>query len=449
MAIYHADLKIFARRLGHSAVAAAAYRVGGVIVDDRTGVTHDYSVRTGVAFVQTLLPTGAPESLREEAVLWNAVEAAEKRVDARVARELIVALPIELNEEQRHSLAVELGQMLVDRYAVALTLAVHTPDAMGDDRNHHVHLLFSTRTLGQDGFGGKTRVLDDKATGPEEVKATREAVALLTNQALQRAGSHARVDHRSLDAQAEEAAEQGDIAAVIRLSRPPTKHEGKAVTVRKRRGERMDRAAINEAHIAEAQRLTREASSYRPSVGSSQVGASTALRRPTVNAAPPSERAAATSRRRILTPNTARRVGADGSPHAVYLRALADAAQQSGAIAAAYIEHLRVEGAEAARLRRCAQEDAEFALLLLRINEGRAIALGLSSTAGPVGSSRRSAAQRSVRFGSKANAHRRWRAFERRRQRLMPLHSDRDLAVSSPEPSRPRIRPPASPRLAR
>lgn len=446
MAIYHADLKTFARRLGHSAVAAAAYRVGAVIVDDRTGVTHDYSVRTGVAFYQTLFPAGAPESLRDEAVLWNAVEAAEKRVDARVARELIVALPMELNEEQRHSLAVELGQMLVGRYAVALTLAVHTPDAMGDDRNHHVHLLFSTRTLGPDGFGAKTRVLDDKATGPDEVKAIREAVAMLTNQALQRAGCDARVDHRSLDAQAEEAANRGDVDAVLRLSRTPTKHEGKAATAGKRRGQRMDRVVANEdRRIACLPNEAATTSAFHTlpvvmpprhfSTGGGARRRGDVIQTDVIRngANPDGPRRSRVARLRpAVTPRAGR---PNRTPASVYLDALREAERASGEIARSYIARLKLEGEEAAALLQCARVDARFALLLWHANCAHADSLTVAqhSDAATHGIGRTARHSRRV----VGHPHRRAAAWERHRRKVLPLLSDSmQFAQASKTPPR-------------
>lgn len=433
MAIYHADLKIFARRLGHSVVAAAAYRVGGVIVDDRTGVTHDYSVRTGVAFFLTLLPTGAPESLRDEPMLWNAVEAAEKRVDARVARELIVALPMELNEEQRHSLAVELGQMLVDRYAVALTLAVHTPDAKGDDRNHHVHLLFSTRTLGPDGFGAKTRVLDDKVTGPEEVKAIRESVALLTNRALQLAGCEARVDHRSLDSQAEEAASRGDVEAVFRLSRVPTKHEGKAATAGKRRGQRMDRVVANEerriaclsneaattsvAHAVPAMMHPRH---FSPGDGGQRRG--NLIQSEIIGKVVTSDGARRARALRLRLDVTPRARRPNRTPTSVYLDALREAERASGEIARAYIARLRLEGEEAAALLQCARADARFALLLWHASCAHADSLTVAKRGDAANPGIGPTARRSRPVVG--HPHRRAEAWERHRRKVLPLKSD-------------------------
>ncbi|WP_166653936.1 MobQ family relaxase [Tahibacter aquaticus] len=237
MAIFYVDLKVFSRSQGHTATAAAAYRAGVRIKDERTGLVHDYRKRTGVVSVAMRAPADAPEWACDPFKVWSAAEMAELRANARVARELLVALPAELDASQRSDLAEAIAQSLVDRYGVAVMIAIHGPGKGGDDRNHHAHLLMTTRTLRAEGFGPKVRQLDDQRSGPEEVRALRQLVAALTNHHLQRAVLDARVDFRSLDMQAKEAAERGDVEAVARLARLPQRHEGKAATAALRRGE--------------------------------------------------------------------------------------------------------------------------------------------------------------------------------------------------------------------
>ncbi|NNA15192.1 MobA/MobL family protein [Pseudomonas lundensis] len=101
------------------------------------------------------------------AELWNRVEAAEVRKNARVAREVLVALRAELSPAQRRELTQGIAQALADRYGTAGTLAAHTPDREGDQRNHHAHILMTTRRLEPSGaLGEKTRELDDVKRGP-------------------------------------------------------------------------------------------------------------------------------------------------------------------------------------------------------------------------------------------------------------------------------------------
>lgn len=205
MAIYHCSVRVFSRAEGHSAVAAAAYRAGAVLHDERRGFTHRYHQRTGVVETFIMAPAYAPELTRDRALLWNAAEAAETRKNARVAREVILALPYELDLTARKTLARDMAAYLVERYRVAVDVALHSPpsDHNGgkdghDPRNHHAHLLFTTREVTKDGLGKKTRILDDKEHGPQEIEAIRAVWEALANAALEQAGFEARIDRRTL-----------------------------------------------------------------------------------------------------------------------------------------------------------------------------------------------------------------------------------------------------------
>lgn len=245
MAIFHASLKVFSRSRGHSATAAAAYRAGCVITDDRTGLRHDYTRRSGVESVRVMVPVSAPKWAHDTAALWNQAELFETRTNAKVARELEVGLPAELSGSQRAALAADIGQALVERYGVAAMVALHAPDERSDSRNFHAHILFTTRALAEGGFGEKVRALDGLKEGPKEVEVLRRCVADLTNQHLAAAGLPDRVDHRTLRAQARAAEEAGDHDRAAVLTREPTVHEGKATTAAKRRGQPMERALEN------------------------------------------------------------------------------------------------------------------------------------------------------------------------------------------------------------
>ena len=118
MAIYHASTKPISRSAGRSSVAAAAYRSGSAMLDQRTGLIHDYTRRSGVASADVITADG--ETI-DRAALWNAAEAAERRKDARTAREWIIALPSELDAEQRHELALSFGAALARRSGVAVS----------------------------------------------------------------------------------------------------------------------------------------------------------------------------------------------------------------------------------------------------------------------------------------------------------------------------------------
>lgn len=245
MAIYHCEINSISRAKGYSATAAAAYRAGIRIEDDRLGVIQDYTKRSGVASFEILAPTGSPAWVFDPSRLWNAAETAETRSNARVAREMEIALPCELTGLQREALERDIGRQLVDRYNSAVQIAIHTPDKHGDQRNHHAHILFTSRQVGPGGLTDyAAKVFDDFKQGPREVLYWREKVASTTNEHLKNAGHDVRVDHRTLEAQAMDAANRGDVKQARELDRLPTVKEGCAPA--RRRHARVRNARIRE-----------------------------------------------------------------------------------------------------------------------------------------------------------------------------------------------------------
>ena len=224
MATYHLSAKTISRSHGRSATGAAAYRSGARITDERTGTIHDYRRRRGVEATFLLLPANAPDWASDRARLWNAAELAETRKNSTVAREFEIALPAELDPEQRQRLAADFARELVLRHGCAADVAIHRPGRDGDRRNHHAHVLLTTRRLTAAGFTEKTRELDDLKTG--EIGRWRERFADLQNARLREAGSEARVDHRSLEAQG------NDREATIHLGPTATALERRGVPTR-------------------------------------------------------------------------------------------------------------------------------------------------------------------------------------------------------------------------
>ena len=223
MAIYHCSIKPISRGAGQSIVAAAAYRHACKLEDSRTGEVFDYSRKQGLESSILYFPSGVnPTWAQDRGELWNAAESAEKRKDARLGRELVLALPAELSPEQRCELVGEIARHLANRYGLAVDVAIHQPSRHGDERNHHVHILMSSRRITQDGFGAKARELDDKTSGPQEVESIRATWAGMANRALERAKQYVRIDHRSLKAQ--------------EIRRQPTVHLGVAASAMERRG---------------------------------------------------------------------------------------------------------------------------------------------------------------------------------------------------------------------
>lgn len=246
MAIYYSRLAVVSRARGHSAVAAAAYRSAARLSDERTGTVHDFRKKRGVMACGMLAPDEASWAL-DVPTVWNRAEQAEKRCNARVARELIVALPAELEAEAQLALAQRIGRDLVEHYGVAVLVAVHAPDPGSDARNVHVHLLMTVRTVTPNGLGAKVRCLDDQKTGPIEAEAIRARAAARINAALADHGHAVRVDPRRLRTQAEDAAARGDFEAVAMLVRTPMRHVGRAATAASRRGEPSPLVSDNDA----------------------------------------------------------------------------------------------------------------------------------------------------------------------------------------------------------
>ena len=210
LANYHLSVKKITRSSGRSSVAAAAYRSAELIYCEREGRTHDYTRKSGVEYLTIITPENAPAWAQDRASLWNHAEAAEKRKNAATAREWEIALPAELTAEDRQDLAFRFASDLVDRYGVVADVAIHAPHRDGDQRNHHAHILTTTRRIAEDGFTVKTRELDDRKLGSQNVIDMRAHWAEMQNAVLEKSGAIDRVDHRSLEAQREEAEQERD-----------------------------------------------------------------------------------------------------------------------------------------------------------------------------------------------------------------------------------------------
>ena len=201
MAIAHLSIRPHSRGAGHTVAAALAYRQGLELVDARSGEVHDYTRRSGIAATGFAFGDQAPAWDRDDPQAFaDALESAETRGNARIARDVEVSLPHELTEAQRTALAQDWSQALSGAYAAPVAWAVHRPDRRGDRRNHHAHFLMATRRLGPDGrLGAKLRELDDRRTGPEQVVAMRLRWQEVCNAHLERAGLDARIAMGRLD----------------------------------------------------------------------------------------------------------------------------------------------------------------------------------------------------------------------------------------------------------
>ena len=255
MAIYHLHVGIVSRSSGRSSVAAAAYRAAEKLKSDHDGITHDYATKSssvnaaayrsgeslqdvqhvavhdyrrkyGVVHTEIMLPETAPREFEDRATLWNAVEKSEKRKDAQTARDIDMALPVELNRQEQIALVRGYAkENFVDR-GMCADFAIHDKG----DGNPHAHVLLTTREVTEKGFGNKNRDWNGKGN----LKSWRESWAVACNERLREHGK--RIDHRTLEAQG--------------INREPTKHIGVAVKHMERKGLQHDRVKINQGIIA-------------------------------------------------------------------------------------------------------------------------------------------------------------------------------------------------------
>jgi ATP-dependent exoDNAse (exonuclease V) alpha subunit len=150
MAIYHFSAKVIGRAAGRSAVAAAAYRAGSRLHDAELGRTHDFSNKAGVIHSEVMLPEGAPATLGNRETLWNAVEAGEARKDAQLAREIELAIPREMTQQQGTALARDfVSREFVDKGMVA-DLNVHWDIGRNGDAQPHAHIMLTMRGIADD-----------------------------------------------------------------------------------------------------------------------------------------------------------------------------------------------------------------------------------------------------------------------------------------------------------
>ena len=192
MAIYHLSAKIIGRSAGRSSVAAAAYRSGEAIRDQRTGTLHRFGRAHRVVHGEIVAQDGTPSWATDRASLWNAVEAGERRKDAQLSREFELALPRELDLPQQIDLLRGWLAETATPHGVLADVCIHDEG----DGNPHAHVMTTLRAVDPsgEGFGPKLRHLN------REIDTWREAWATHANAALERAGSRARIDHRSNEA---------------------------------------------------------------------------------------------------------------------------------------------------------------------------------------------------------------------------------------------------------
>lgn len=240
MAIFHCQCQIIKRSDGRSAVAAAAYRAGEKLVDERTGETHDFRPRTHTTDIvaEVFLPDGSPETLKDRATLWNQIEKIEKRKNSQLCREFDVALPVELSRDQQIELAQEFARSFTETERVAADLCCH----FGDPQNPHFHLMTTQRRITPEGINTNKKA-DRDLNDQKNVSSWRERWEAMANRALLLAGRSEQITRLSH-------ADRG-------LEERPQIHLGVAAAAMEKRGiqtERGDRLA----EIIEEQTVIRE-----------------------------------------------------------------------------------------------------------------------------------------------------------------------------------------------
>jgi ATP-dependent exoDNAse (exonuclease V) alpha subunit len=234
MAIFHSHIKIFSRGNGESAVGAAAYRSGQKLTNEFDGIIHDYTRKTGVVHTEIFLPANAPPEFADRSTLWNSVEKIEKQCNVQLAREINVALPVELTFEQNLSLLRRYVQENFISAGMAVDLAVH----IKKEDNPHAHILMTMRPFNEDGtWGAKARKVNGAKVCTvdwnEHSKATewRKNWAAIVNEYLEANDHAARIDHRSYEKQG--------------VDKIPSIHMGAAASQMEKRGIKTDRGNFN------------------------------------------------------------------------------------------------------------------------------------------------------------------------------------------------------------
>ncbi len=245
---YHCTAKPLSFGKGQSAVHTAAYNAREQLYQEREGrKTRDYSREGEVLFEGIFAPEGAPEWTHDRQELWNRAEAAERQRNGQPARNMIVGLPHELNQQQREWMVKDFAREAFARKGMIADVAMHAPDAKGDERNYHAHILLTMRKLDGDAFA-KTKCRDWNQK--EQLGEWRAQWAEKGAKALHRAGypvaaERWRHGHKTYAEQRAAALERGDKEFAESLgNREPTFHKGVKSTALERSGgsnERLER----------------------------------------------------------------------------------------------------------------------------------------------------------------------------------------------------------------
>lgn len=224
MAIYHCSVKIISRSSGRSSVAAAAYRSGEKLLNQREGIEHDFTRKQGIEHSEIILPENAPAEYQSRETLWNAVELSEKRKDAQTAREIEVALPVELPRHEQIELVREYTRTNFTDRGMCADICIHDKG----DGNPHAHIMLTMRSVTPEGFSQKCREWNDK----KHIEEWRQEWAATCNRQFEKKNLPDRLDHRSYERQGKE--------------QIPTIHLGTSAAALEKRGQQTERGKYNE-----------------------------------------------------------------------------------------------------------------------------------------------------------------------------------------------------------
>lgn len=181
-----------------STVAAAAYRAGDKVNDERYEKSYDYTHKHNVLHAEIITPEGAPEWMNDREKLWNAVETGEKRKDARLAKEILLVLPRNLDVEQHKEVVrIFIGENLT-KHGLVADYAIHSPDASDGGKNPHAHIMLTLRPVEGEGFGKKLTGFKNVLDNPDTIPQWRQSYEKILNDASQKATPEISFDLRSL-----------------------------------------------------------------------------------------------------------------------------------------------------------------------------------------------------------------------------------------------------------
>jgi hypothetical protein len=265
---YHLSVHTISKLKGDSVLAMAAYRHAELFRTDTNSVTHaaayqraqelgndgkvfDYRRKIGVAWTGIMAPAHTPKELLDAQTLWNTVERIESRKNARLAREMIIALPHQVDLDIHIAMLRAFINTHLTSGGMIADVAIHRPPVEhgGDPRNWHAHVLLTDRPITPEGFAAtKDRMWNAK----ENLLLWRKAWADTHNATMEHLGLPHRISHLSLEAQRQDALAQGNTIAILNLDREPQIHVGKAAHIH-----HPARTVFTERRAANAAILTR------------------------------------------------------------------------------------------------------------------------------------------------------------------------------------------------